>query len=306
MSRIHVLGAGAFGSALADALSRGGRTVRLAGRAAAIRADGPDIEPIDALAVAPGDTVLLAVPAAATAALLDNLPSPLPRDVCLVACAKGISGDRSETQSKIIADRHAGPVAVLTGPSFAEEIARGLPTALTLACADPAAGGLLQERLSTAALRLYLTDDVIGAELGGALKNVVALACGMVEGAGLGDSARAALMTRGFAEMVRLGTAMGARAATFNGLSGLGDLALTCGSVKSRNFSAGIALGRAGGLPQGVTIEGVGTARAVVGLARRHRVEMPIALAVAAVLDGRATIGEAMAGLLARPLKTER
>jgi glycerol-3-phosphate dehydrogenase (NAD(P)+) len=300
---VHVLGAGAFGTALAAALLRDGRTPSLHARnPAAHPAAQPAVQPLTA-PLTSGAAVLLAVPAPATAALLDTVR--LPPDAAAVICAKGISGPGSLLQSEIVAACHPGPVAVLTGPSFAAEIRRGLPTALTLACADPDIGRRLQAALSTPALRLYLTTDVTGAQLGGALKNVVAIACGIATGARLGESARAALMTRGFAEMVRLGTAMGGRADTFAGLSGLGDLALTCASPMSRNFAAGLALGQGGGPASGVTVEGTGTARAVLGLAARHGVEMPIAAAVAAVLDGSTGVAEAMAGLLARPQRSE-
>jgi glycerol-3-phosphate dehydrogenase (NAD(P)+) len=195
-------------------------------------------------------------------------------------------------------------LAALTGPGFAGEIARGLPTALTLACADAGVGRALQELLAAPRLRLYLTDDMVGAQLGGALKNVVAIACGMVEGARLGASARAALMTRGFAEMSRLAVAMGGRAETLAGLSGLGDLSLTCSSGQSRNFALGRAMG-AGEARPGGTVEGVATARAACELGRRHGVELPIAAAVADVLDGTTTLGGAMEALLARPLREE-
>src|SRR5690606_34241928 len=181
-------------------------------------------------------------------------------------CAKGIDARTRRRQTEIAAAHAPGrPIAALTGPGFAAEIARGLPTALTLACADPGIGRALQQRLATRRLQLYLTDDVTGAELGGALKNVIAIACGMVEGSRLGASARAALMTRGFAEMTRLAVAMGARAETLSGLSGLGDLSLTCNSSQSRNFALGCALGAGEGRPGG-TVEGVATARAACEL----------------------------------------
>jgi glycerol-3-phosphate dehydrogenase (NAD(P)+) len=288
MTCVHVVGAGAFGTALAETLARSGRDVTLSGRGVQ--------PPVDA-----EDAVLIAVPAAATGSVLSGIV--IPGGACVVACAKGIVDDALQTD--IIARYHTGPVAVLTGPSFAEEIARGLPTALTLACAENAVGGRMQAMLSTSVLRLYLSRDPIGAQVGGALKNVTAIACGAAVGAGLGESARAALMTRGFAEMVRLGTALGAQARTFAGLSGLGDLALTCASTKSRNFAAGLALARDGRLPEGVTMEGVGTARAVLAMAARHGVDMPIAAATAAVLDGHTSVAEAMEALLSRPLKPE-
>jgi glycerol-3-phosphate dehydrogenase (NAD(P)+) len=196
---------------------------------------------------------------------------------------------------------------VLTGPSFAADIAAGLPTALTLACAEPDLGARLQAQLSTPTLRLYRTEDVTGAELGGALKNVIAIACGAAMGAGLGASARAALMTRGFAEMNRMAQALGAAPATLAGLSGFGDLVLTCTSEGSRNyrFGMGLAESRAQGTEADETVEGAATARAAAERARRLGVEMPITEAVVAVLDGRMALNEAMETLLARPLREE-
>jgi glycerol-3-phosphate dehydrogenase (NAD(P)+) len=321
MGLIAVVGAGAFGTALAQAGSAEGGAVRLWARDAAAAAvmnrtrenaarlpgirlnDGIEVTG-DLGALAAAEILLLALPAQVTGDFLGEHGRRLP--VCpVVACAKGLSGRDFRRQSEIVADALPGrPCAVLTGPGFAAEIARGLPTALTIACPDHATGRALQARLSTRRLRLYLTDDVTGAELGGALKNVIALACGMVEGRGLGQSARAALMTRGFAEMGRLADAMGARPETLGGLSGLGDLSLTCNSAMSRNFATGRALG-AGEPRPGGTVEGVATARAACELGRAHGVEMPIAEAVAAVLDGTLTLGDAIDGLLARPLKEE-
>lgn len=317
---IGVVGAGAFGTALAVVEAAAGRTVTLWGReAAAMEAlatgrENPRLPGIalpetlhctaDLGALAEAETILLVVPAQATERFLRTHGRALP-SAPLVLCAKGIDAAELRMQTEIAAAALPGhPLAALTGPGFAAEIARGLPTALTLACADPDRGPRLQALLSTPRLRLYLTDDVTGAELGGALKNVVAIACGMVEGARLGASARAALMTRGFAEMTRLAVAMGARAETVAGLSGLGDLSLTCNSGQSRNFALGRALG-AGTEPPSGTIEGMATARAACELAARHGVEMPIAAAVANVLDGRLTIAGAMEALLSRPLRDE-
>jgi glycerol-3-phosphate dehydrogenase (NAD(P)+) len=286
VTRVHVLGAGAFGRALATALAGTGATLHA-------REARPDLRD--------GDIALLVVPAAQTA---DALAAwPLPPGAVAVACAKGLVA--GHLQSQIIAARHPGPVAVLTGPGFADEIAQGLPTALTLACADDATGAALQAQLSTRSLRLYRTDDIVGAQVGGALKNVTAIACGAAVGAGLGESARAALMTRGFAEMVRMGLALGGQERTFAGLSGLGDLALTCTSARSRNFAAGLALGQGQPLPPGVTTEGVGTAQTVLDLSARHGIDMPIAAAVAALVTGRMDVRQVMAGLLARPLRPE-
>lgn len=301
---IGVIGAGAFGSALAAAEAAGGRAATLWGRR---RPEAPP-EGVDATddlgALAGAAALLLVVPAQATEPFLAAHGAALP-PAPLVLCAKGVDARSFRLQSEIAAAALPGrPLAVLTGPGFAAEIARGLPTALTLACADPEVGPALQRALSTPRLRLYLTDDVVGAQLGGAIKNVVAIGCGVVEGAGLGQSARAALMTRGFAEMARLAAALGGRPETLAGLSGLGDLALTCGSAMSRNFALGRALGAGAPVPAG-TVEGVATARAACELGARHGVELPIAAAVADVLDGGVTIAEAMQALLARPLKDE-
>ena len=316
---IAVIGAGAFGTALAVAEAAEGREVRLWGRDAAAMAEaersrrtarlpGVGLPPTlrcgsDLAELVGASAVLLALPAQVTEAFLAASGPALP-PAPLVLCAKGIDAGGLGLQTEIAAASAPGrDLAALTGPGFAAEIARGLPTALTLACAAADVGRALQAGLATRRLRLYLTDDVIGAQLGGALKNVIAIACGMVEGAGLGASARAALMTRGFAEMTRLAVAMGARAETLAGLSGLGDLSLTCNSAQSRNFALGRALGAGQPRPAG-TVEGVATARAACELGARHAVELPIAAAVADVLEG-ATLASAMEALLARPLREE-
>lgn len=319
---VAILGAGAFGTALAVTLARNGAEVGLwtrdAGHAAAMRRDGantrrlPGVEfpesvsvsaEIDTFSAAP--IQLLAMPMqqmsgflAAHRAILDGR--------ALVACAKGIDLATGRGPTAIIAGAcPRSPAAVLTGPSFAGDIARGLPTALTLACADDAQGKALQDALSTPVLRLYRTTDTVGAELGGALKNVVAIAAGVVIGARLGDSARAALMTRGFAEMNRLAHALGAQAETLAGLSGLGDLVLTCTSLQSRNFRYGHALGAGEAFDPSVTVEGSATAKAVSVLAGKHGIDMPIANMVALLVDRKITVEKAIAALLARPLKKE-
>ena len=317
---IGVIGAGAFGTALAVVQAAEGRRVALWGRDAATMAAAETARALPRLpgvtlppglgcvsrleALAGAEALLLVLPAQETDRFLAAHAAALPA-APLVLCAKGIELGGLRLQTEIGRARAPGRVlAALTGPGFAGEIARGLPTALTLACADADVGRALQGGLSTRRMRLYLTDDVVGAQLGGACKNVIAIACGMVEGAGLGASARAALMTRGFAEIARLAVGMGARADTLAGLSGLGDLSLTCNSGHSRNFALGRALGAGEPRPQG-TVEGVATARAACELGARLGVELPIAAAVADVLEGRATIGSAMEGLLARPLKGE-
>ncbi|MEI4485443.1 NAD(P)H-dependent glycerol-3-phosphate dehydrogenase [Frigidibacter sp. MR17.14] len=317
---ISVLGAGAFGGALAVALARSGQAVTLWARSGtgamdAARAlprlpgvtlpEGVAVEADLGRALAGDGPVLLALPMQATAGFLEAHGAGLAgRPV--VACSKGIDLGTLEGPSAVIARLCPGAVpAVLTGPSFAADIARGLPTALTLATADAGVGAALQRALSTPVLRLYLSDDPKGAELGGALKNVVAIAAGVAIGAGLGDSARAALMTRGFAEMSRIAVHLGARAETLAGLSGFGDLVLTCTSDGSRNFRFGLALGRGEGFDPTVTVEGLATAEAVVKLAAREGVEMPVAGMVAALARGRITVAEAAEALLTRPLRKE-
>ena len=230
----------------------------------------------------------------------------------VVLCAKGIEQGSLKLMTVVAAETLPGARrAVLSGPSFAGEVARGLPTAITLACPDPALGRSLIEAIATPAFRPYLTDDMIGAEAGGAVKNVLAIACGVVEGLQLGRSAHAALITRGFAEMTRLAVAKGAKAETLAGLCGLGDLVLTCSSPQSRNMSVGLALGSGQSLSEALAgklsvAEGVATAPAVRALARKIGVEMPICEAVAAVLGGEITLNRAIDGLLSRPLKSER
>lgn len=310
---VGVIGAGAFGTALAVAMASDGTRVQLWGRdVTALRETGrnarylpglnlpANLTPTDDLGdLACMDCLLMVLPAQVTERFLKDHGADLP-DVPLVLCAKGVTRDGLRLQSELV----TGPeIAVLTGPGFAVEIAAGKPTALTLAARDGLAEDL-QARLSRPALRLYRTGDVVGAQLGGALKNVIAIAAGIAIGAGLGESARAAIMTRGFAEMRRLAAAMGADDRTLAGLSGLGDLALTCASEKSRNFAFGLALGR-GRETAKTTTEGVATATAAVGLAARHGVEMPVAQAVASVLEGQADIGAAIGQLLARPLREE-
>ena len=312
---IGIAGAGAFGTALAVALAADGRKVTLWGRDGALsdtrRSDRlPDVAIPDGVQIAKNvsnlaesSVVLLALPMQQLSSFLTTHGADLVQ-TNLIACCKGI--DLTSLQGPTAVLRAAGATAavgVLTGPSFAADIARGLPTALTLACDDPRAEAL-QERLSTATLRLYRTNDIIGAELGGALKNVVAIAAGVVAGAGLGESARAALVTRGYAEMQRFALALGARAETLAGLSGLGDLILTCTSPQSRNYAHGIALG-AGKEPKQATVEGVATAKAVVRIALEKRIEMPVSLMVARLVAGEIAVGDAVRELMTRPLKQE-
>lgn len=310
---IAVIGTGAFGTALAVVLAAKG-PVTLWGRDVAWRGENPRLPGValpDALQLTDrlddcrADTVLLALPAQVLGGFLAD-HAPLFDGRRLVSCAKGIDLATLTGPSALIARAcPAATVAVLTGPSFAGDIARGLPTALTLACADADAARALQHDLSTAALRLYRSSDVAGAELGGALKNVIAIAAGAAIGAGYGDSARASVITRGFAEMTRLAAALGARPETLAGLSGLGDLVLTCTSEQSRNFRYGLALGSGRDFAAGTTVEGAATARAVAALAPKLGVELPVSQLVAGLAEGRIAMEHALDILLNRPLKEE-
>lgn len=314
---IAVVGAGAFGTALAMVLAHAGSAVTLVGR------DIADIEarrenrrylpgvPLpdglvvtDDLAGVGADIVLLAVPTQTLAAYV-QAQGPLLDGKPVVACCKGVDLSSGLGPTGVIAAACPGAVpAILTGPSFAVDIASGLPTALTLACADRGVGQNLQDRLSGPTIRLYSTIDTVGAELGGALKNVIALASGLTIGAGLGESARAAVITRGYAEMVPFATGQGARSETLAGLSGLGDLVLTATSPKSRNYAAGLAIG-AGDSPAPGTVEGIATAQAVARLAKAQAIDMPLTTTVAAVVSGQLRVEDAKRALLARPLKEE-
>lgn len=312
-ARLDILGAGAFGTALAITYAQAGHEVTLWARegAGAMQAARENARRLPGhhfpeglrvtgdLSDLTADCALLALPTQTLGSFLAHTPLPA---LTLVSCAKGIDLATGLGPTGLIARHTRAVPAQLTGPSFAVDIAAGLPTALTLACVDDATGRALQDRLSTPVLRLYRTTDVIGAELGGALKNVIAIAAGAVIGAGLGDSARAALMARGLAEMTRIAVAQGAQEATLSGLSGLGDLILTCGSEKSRNFRFGAALARGERLAEDVTVEGLHTARQI---ATCPGLETPIAQAVAALSDGRATVAEIADMLLNRPLKPE-
>ena len=224
----------------------------------------------------------------------------------LVACCKGIELSSGAGPVQIIAEEvPSAQAAILTGPSFAADIARGLPTALTIAARDDTVAQHLQQELTTNTLRLYRTTDTIGAELGGALKNVVAIACGTAIGAGMGESARAALMTRGYAEMQRMAAFRGADSDTLAGLSGFGDLTLTCTSEGSRNYRLGLSMGRGKEFDAGTTVEGAATARAVAQIAVEEGLDMPITMAVAGLLDKTLDVREAVHSLLTRPLKEE-
>lgn len=315
---VAVLGAGAFGTALAISLSKATPVTLWARqigdmetrRENTLRLPGypfpPDLSVTDALdRAASADVLLIAVPMQRLRAFLTQNKLLLSAKT-IVACCKGI--ELSSGCGPVTIIEQALPdttSAILTGPSFAADIARGLPTALTLACADETKGKMLQQALTTANLRLYRTTDTIGAELGGALKNVVAIASGAAIGAGLGESARAAVMTRGFAEMQRLAAYLNADPRTLAGLSGFGDLTLTCTSTQSRNYRLGLALGQGETFDTSITVEGASTALAVDQLAHKNGLDLPITTAVASLLDNRLDVKTAMQSLLTRPLKEE-
>lgn len=323
--KIGVIGAGAWGSALAQVAASNGEPVLLwAFEEEVVRAINathcnpaylPDMELSPAIhatgdlnALASCDVLLLVTPAQHLRAVLAKVPTS---DIPLILCSKGIEAGTQRLMSEVAAAVHPrAPVAVLSGPTFAHEVAAGLPTAVTLACADKALGERIATRLARPQFRPYLSDDVIGAEIGGAVKNVLAIGCGVVEGAGLGQNARASLISRGFAEMTRFGLARGARAETLAGLSGLGDLVLTCSSMNSRNFSLGKGLGegRAASelLAERHTVaEGAFTAPVLQAAARAAGVDMPITNAVCALLSGSMSVGRVIDALLARPLRHE-
>ncbi|MGE3228089.1 MAG: NAD(P)H-dependent glycerol-3-phosphate dehydrogenase [Hyphomicrobium sp.] len=328
LDRIGVIGGGAWGTALAQTLTLAGRDVTLWAREAETVSDintrrvnraflpgvalDPRLTATERLEdCAAADAILLVSPAQHVRAIASTLARHARPGQPLIVCAKGIEQASGKLMGEVVAEAAPGmALAVLSGPSFAADVARGLPAALTLACRDERLGKLIAERVGDRQLRLYWSDDVIGVELGGALKNVLAIAAGIVDGKGLGASAHAALVTRGFAEMRRLGLALGARPETMMGLSGLGDLVLTCGSPQSRNMSLGRALGQGEALEavlgQRISVtEGVYTAAAVVRLAAEKRVEMPITAAVHAILEARLSVDDAISGLMSRPFKAE-
>ena len=318
---ITVLGSGAFGTALAISLASNGPVTlwsRDKAQVQRMQAEGANTRRLPGVSLpaqlnvtadlppmSPGSICLLSVPTQKLRDLLTEHGRALAH--ChLVACCKGVERVTGYGPTRIIAELvPTATAAILTGPSFAHDIARGLPTALTLACKDAAAAQSLQTALTTPNLRIYRTTDTTGAELGGALKNVVALACGVVIGAGLGESARAALMTRGFAELSRMAVALGAEQETLAGLSGFGDLVLTCTSEQSRNYAFGLSLGRNESFDASITVEGAATAQAVSEKARKMQIEMPITDVVVALVDGKLRVSQAMDMLLSRPLKEE-
>ncbi len=325
--RIGVVGAGAWGTALAVAAWRAGRGVTLWARrpeqAAAIAATRENARYLPGVALDPEihvtaaladlkdcEAILLVVPAQYLRASAPALHPALP-PVPLVLCAKGIELATGKLLDQVAEEALPGrPVAVLSGPTFAAEVAAGLPSAVTLAAGRADLGRALAEALASEAFRPYWSDDVTGVLIGGAVKNVIAIAAGMVAGRGYGENARAALITRGLAEIGRLAEALGGRRETLMGLSGLGDLVLTCGSTQSRNYALGHRIGEGRSLAEATAAsrgvaEGVATAGAVLALAKRLAVELPIASAVNAVLHGGASLDHAVGALLARPLKSE-
>lgn len=322
---IGVLGAGAWGTALAQMVASDGTPVTLWAREADVvaainsahentvflpgRALSERVRATASLAeLADCDLLLVVVPAQHVRSVLAHAPVGA---TPLVLCSKGLEAGTDSTVAEVAAAvAPSAPVAVLSGPTFASEVAAGLPTALTLACEDEGLGARLADRLARPGFRPYLTTDMVGAEIGGAVKNVLAIACGVVEGAGLGLNARAALIARGFAEMTRYGLARGARAETLGGLSGLGDLVLTCSSVASRNFSLGVGLGQGRTAvvllsDRRTVAEGATTAPVLSRSAAARGVEMPITDAVAALLAGEVDASGAIEALLARPLRVE-
>lgn len=328
MNRIGVIGGGAWGTALAQVCARAGRQVTLWAREAdvveaintrhenATFLAGVPLEPTvratgDLADLAGLDLILAVPPAQHMRSTLTAFAPHTADGLPIVLCSKGIEQGSLKLMTDVLAETipQAAP-AVLSGPSFAGEVARGLPTAVTLACPDPGCAEQIGEAIATPTFRPYFASDLIGAEAGGAVKNVLAIACGIVEGRGLGRSAHAALITRGFSELTRLAVALGGEAETVAGLCGLGDLVLTCSSPQSRNMSVGLALGGGQTLEQALSgkltvAEGVASAPGVRALARKLGVEAPICEAVAAILAGEVGVDDAIRGLLSRPLREE-
>ncbi len=319
---VTAIGAGAWGTALTSVAARAGRNVTLYARDAAVAAEiaATRVNPklpgakLDANVLvtddigraAQADIVLLATPSQNLRAAATALAPHLAKGTPVVACAKGIERGTHKLMTEVIAEAaHQARPAILSGPSFAEDVMRGLPTAVTLAAKDAALAGQLAQALGSATFRPYHTSDVRGVEIGGAAKNVLAIAVGIAAGKNLGASAQAALTTRGFSELARFGRALGARAETLVGLSGLGDLILTCASPQSRNFALGLALGRGKPKPSGQLAEGEFTASVLMELAASLEIDMPVSNAVADILRGASTIDDAIEGLLARPFKAE-
>ncbi len=324
LTHIAVLGGGAWGTALALTCARAGRSVTLWEQDGAnaeqlkqrresrflpgVRLDERVAVAADLAEAARAEAILVVVPAQAVRAVMQALSPLLSERIPVIVCAKGIERGSKKFMTEVIGEcaPTASP-AILSGPSFAADVARGMPTAVTLAAADANLAAALAQAIGSAAFRPYHSSDVRGVEIGGAAKNVLAIAAGVVTGRELGASALAALTTRGFAELVRFGKAYGAKPETMMGLSGLGDLLLTCSSPQSRNFTFGIKLGR-GERPDSIhagLAEGVFTAPVLLDMTRDRAVDMPISAAVAALLSGKMTVDTAIESLLTRPFKAE-
>jgi glycerol-3-phosphate dehydrogenase (NAD(P)+) len=319
---VAIVGAGAWGTALTSVAARAGRQVTLCARNAAVAAEiaaarvnprlpGAKLEANvavtdDIARAGQADIVLLATPSQSLRAAATKLAPHLAKATPVIACAKGIERGTHKFMTEVIAEAapQARP-AILSGPSFAEDVVRGLPTAVTLAAKDGALASQLAQALGSATFRPYHTSDVRGVEIGGAAKNVLAIGVGIATGKYLGASAQAALTTRGFSELARFGRALGARAETLVGLSGLGDLILTCASPQSRNFALGLALGHGKPKPAGQLAEGEFTAPVLMELAASLEIDMPVSNAVADILRGASTIDDAIESLLTRPFRAE-
>ena len=329
-ARVAILGAGSWGTALAVHCARAGHDVRLWARDASLAEQIvrtrhnarylPDIALADCVKVTASlehaldaaEVVIAAVPSHGMRSVIRDAARCVDPDAILVSATKGLETETLDRMSQVLEDEIPGsPIAVLSGPSFAIEVARGMPTAVVVASSAPSTAARVQELLRGPSLRLYASDDVTGVELGGALKNVIAIAAGVVEGLGIGHNAMAALITRGLVEMSRLATAEGSRSDTLAGLSGLGDLVLTCTGDLSRNRHVGIELGRGRRLDDilghmRMVAEGVRTTGAALALGARHGVELPLAAQMDAVLEGRTTALEAVERLMLRPQRSER
>ncbi len=325
--KIAVIGAGAWGTALAQVAARAGevtlwvREREVAAEIAVGRENTAFLPGIildakiratsDLSAAASSEAVLLVVPAQFLRTVARDMAKFLPQNVPVVLCAKGIEAASGALMTEVAAEALPGhPIAVLSGPSFAHEVAKGLPAALVVASATDGLAETMATRLARPTFRLYVSDDPVGAEIGGAVKNVLAIAAGIVEGAGLGDNARAAMITRGLAEMIRLGNALGARPETLTGLAGLGDLVLTCTGASSRNHRLGVALGKGQTVAEATSgsravVEGVASAHPVRARAGRLGVEMPLIEAVDDVVNAGLSVKEAVQRLLGRPPKAE-
>lgn len=328
MKTIGIIGGGAWGTALAQVYATAGKNVILWAREEDVVSSintkhenllflpgvpvSTNIKATNNLAdAAKADALLMVTPAQYLRLTLDHIKPHLNEETPLVICAKGVEIKTGILMSQIVAEvMPQSPLAILTGPTFAAEIAKGLPSAMTLAMDEKGDAEKLAESLNTRSLRLYASDDIVGAEVGGAVKNVIAIACGIIEGKQLGNSARAALVTRGLAEIARLAAALGAKKETLMGMCGVGDLLLTCSSMQSRNFSLGVALGQGKSLKEilaqrNSVTEGVYTAEALIVMAKNNAVEMPIAEAVYKCLSEATNVDEMIGRMLDRPVKSE-